>query len=168
MHRPQTREDWARQDSTDLGCTPPPRYFIFWTSLVPSINHELKTAAFHIKWCYSSLKILRDRFVTRKRRLGWLWTLDPLSQPSELLTLQIFKSESVLVETYWDLCGLDCHFLFRRTNRGKKMQKEAILARTGLCVKLAHRAVDLVHFEQVGPELAPFHPTLSSLTKETL
>ena len=48
------------------------------------------------------------------------------------------------------------------------MQKEAILAWTGLCVKPAHRTVALVHFEQVGPELTTFHPTLSSLRKRDI
>lgn len=48
------------------------------------------------------------------------------------------------------------------------MQKEAVLAWAGLCVKPAHRTVALVHFEQVGPELTTFHPTLSSLRKRDI
>lgn len=46
--------------------------------------HKLQNmAASHRRRRHPSLKISRDRFITRKRRLGRLWTLDPLPRPSE-------------------------------------------------------------------------------------
>lgn len=48
-----------------------------------NIHKPRNMAASHRRRCHPSLKISRDRFITRKRRLGRLWTLDPLPQPSE-------------------------------------------------------------------------------------
>lgn len=58
-------------------------HFIFGTSLVTSINHDIKITASHRRWRYPQSQDIQGRFITRKRWLGWLSTLDPLPQPSE-------------------------------------------------------------------------------------